>query len=203
MGSGVMTSAGARWSVTEYRYRPAPSSAPDCWHLDGTVLSGPGGQLDLRTIDGAAFTDQTKKGWLLRRLDLRSAGQELRLGLVHPTDASSDAIDEHLAVLSAVAQVLGDLQPNLPIAVGTRRRLRLARFFMGTLALAVGLGIATWAAMAGWTGDRMALAALPMLGLGGVGVALMQTNVPWGTGLSLPAALFPAMLQTLQPMPGR
>ena len=180
-----------RWS-----FKPALLRAAQDWRLNGTKLDGPGGHIDLSNVEKAAFVDQAMKGHRFTRLDLMESDRTLSISITSPASGVPDPDrEEFFAVLLAVAQVLADRQPGLPVAIGEYGRTALIMFSIGVLSLLFGLGIGFAALASGLSGERLGAAAVPVLLLVAFGGTLGWARRPWKPALQISAASLPLIFE--------
>ncbi len=194
----AVTSAGARLAET-YRFCPAPLRGPQDWQLDGDILTGPQGPLDLSTVDQATLVDSKVQLMRLRRLDLTAPSGLIRITINSRLGLPADHPDRaaHRALCSAVAERLARHAPDLPVRIGETGKLRMVWFGIGVLALVMGLGIGIAALATGVETDRLVGMVVPVAVLTLFGAVTLHSYAPWRRSPELPVATLPALLETL------
>ncbi len=182
-----------------FTYKPALLKPAQTWELEGPILRGPGQVVDLRDVSDAGMSEHVIKRTRMRRLELVTSKGKLHLGLNQ--DEHLPAWDQdraaHRALCSAIAERLAEVHPDMAVAMGTTGGARWGMFVVGALSLLVGLGIGIAAMITGVSGDRMAAAAVPMLGLILLGFVVVRSHAPWKPVPKVPVALVPAILEAL------
>ena len=180
-----------RWS-----FKPALLRGAQEWRIEGTALDGPAGRIDLNDVERAAFVDQAMKGHSFTRLDLIEGDRTLSISITSPkTDDPDPDRQAFFALTLAVAQILKDRRPGIPVTIGEYGRSALIMFVIGVLSLLVGVGIGAVALASGLSGERLGAAAVPVLLLVAFGGMVAWARRPWKPALELPAASLPILLE--------
>lgn len=163
-------------------------------HNDGEDWS-----LPLDQVTGLSLIDSTYRRTRMRRLDLRTAANQHRIGITINMSATPDDPDlgRHLALMRAIAANLAETRPTLPVTLGETGRTKVALFVIGVLSVLFAIGMALASIITGLSGDRLAGASVPVILLFVFGIAIAGNNLPWTGEPALPVSLLPAILDHL------
>ncbi|MFK8036351.1 MAG: hypothetical protein AB8B94_19635 [Hyphomicrobiales bacterium] len=157
----------------EFRWKPAAALGVVNWPLVGTTLTGPDRALDLAHVTSAALVEHLGRGFRFIRLDLfegRDRRATVSLTIAVPTPTNDPDMVAFWNCIEAIAGVLAERDPHLPVAMGEKGRVGVVIFAIGLLAISLtGLG--------GARGPGSTL--VPSLALVGFGVAIAGANLPW------------------------
>jgi len=146
--------------------------------LDGAVLSGPDWQLDLGGVAQGAFVNHVLRGSRMMRLDLWQG--DTRRSISCTVGAQGWRTDQGArAFLTLARDALDAMAPDATITLGERGRSRLVMFAIGVVALVTGLGLLAAAVASGVSAERLAAAAVPVLGLAAIGGVMSFAYAPW------------------------
>jgi hypothetical protein len=187
-------------ATQSYTWKPALLANPDTLTLDGpNARLDDAWTLDLGTVEDAAFVNQTVKGNRMVRLDLYTAEGRRSLGYNGAISgyAANPEAQAHLAACAATLRALARAKPELQIALGVIRGGRWGMFVVGLGTLTMALVLTVAMLVSGVSGDRLAIAAIPMVFLFAMGVILIYGNWPWR---KRPRVQFTALAKTLEDM---
>lgn len=188
--------------MTGTRLKPALLARAVWYEVTGTELaqSDEAGRvlwsLDLSAVERAAYVAHTIRGQRMARFDLTTGAQTRSIALndAHRTPPDDPDRQALRRIVTAVAQALARLQPDLQVSIGEYGRRRVLMFALGVLSALAGLGLIVLAAGTGVSTQRLIDAALPagvMVLFGGF--VIWQSN-PWKPAPRLPVSALPALL---------
>lgn len=179
-----------------YSFKPALLCGAQDWVLDETILTGPARPIDLRDVTRAVWVERVIRRNRFTRLDLHDNEGRISIAITTQTGQDRDDPDRaaHRGLCRAVAGVLAELEPDLPVVVGEYGRAALAMFVIGALTLLAGIALPLLALATGVSGGKLAGAAVPIMMLLAMGGVFAWTNRPWKPEATIPAAALPALL---------
>lgn len=152
--------------------------------------------LPLTDVFGAGFVSYKAHGRMIWRLDLMSGNDTRHINVNLP--ASDAHMDESfiafLDLATALVAVFEEVAPDLQVGFGEHGWSRKAMFSVGVVSALAGTGILVAALMSGISTDRMAGAAVPLIGLAVLGGLLIRSNHPWKAPPKVAFGLLPQLL---------
>lgn len=158
-------------------------------------------RLDWDAVTAVSFVEFGARGMDMRRLDLSADGRRLSVSCTAPAGepaADPDAA-EHLRLAATMLDRLAECHPGFEVAIGEYGRSRLAIFAIGLLSALGAAIIGVLAVATGVSGDRAAVAAVPLVTMLLFGIVLMRSCWPWRARPRLPSA---TLARTLRIMAG-
>ena len=187
--------------TVRYGFKPALLRARRTCILDGTTLTlqtpagNPDWVLDLTSVTGLAYSDQTIGYTRIRRLELDTPTGRKLLGQSLGAPGNGPAAQEFFALVLAILQTVHAHAPNIEILYGQRGSARWGMFLAGAFSFCVGLGLPIVALATSPRGDVLTQIALPCLVLILLGVIFGWRNRPWTPTPHLSLATFLATFQ--------
>lgn len=176
-----------------FRWKPAALLGAVTWQLVGTTLTGPDRALDLTHVTSAALVDHLGTGFRFMRLDLFEGGDRrasVSLTIAVPTPTNDPDMVAFWNCIEAIAGVLAQRDPLLPVAMGEKGRVGVVIFAIGAASVLGGIGLLA-ASLTGLGGARgLGSTLVPSLALVGFGVAIAGANLPWRKRLEVPISTF-------------
>ena len=172
-------------------FKPALLSGSKTWQLQGNMLTGPQGPLDLTQVTEVGLSQTHLRASVIRETTLIHLHGRFRIGCNSTTTKGADM--RGLGLLTdAILSELAVINPDLPVHMGYLGGQRVAMFIVGLLAalFALGMGIALMAG-SGRTGFEIVIVLIGMLLFGAM---LTWQNAPWRKVPSLPVSLAPVIL---------
>lgn len=171
--------------TVRYGFKPALLRARRTCILDDTILTlqtpagNPDWVLDLTTVTGLAYSDQTIGYTRIRRLELDTPTGRKLLGQSLGAPGNGPAAQEFFALVLAILQAVHAHAPDIEILYGQRGSARWGMFLAGAFSFCVGLGLPIVALATSPRGDVLTQIALPCLILILLGVVFGWRNRPW------------------------
>ncbi len=156
------------------RDKPGALLRATSFTLEGRKLSGDAGPLDLSTVTEALFVNRVIRRTRTMRLELNKT---CRIAYAAPENAWATDPDAH-SFLTLCRDILRALPPEARITLDERRGARLVMFGIGVMGILLGAGVFAAALATGVSSGRLAAAAVPMLGLVGLGAFIARTYAP-------------------------
>ena len=187
--------------TVRYGFKPALLRARRTCSLDGTTLTlqtpagNPDWVLDLTSVTGLAYSDQTIGYTRIRRLELDTPTGRKLLGQSLGAPGNGPAAQEFFALVLAILQTVHAHAPNIEILYGQRGSARWGMFLAGAFSFCVGLGLPIVALATSPRSDVLTQIALPCLALILLGVVFGWRNRPWTPAPRLPLSALIDLLQ--------
>ncbi|MDF1854786.1 hypothetical protein [Pseudooceanicola sp.] len=185
------------------RFRWKPALLRQAWEVEVdatgiTKLGTKGWRIAFADVTRLAFTRETLRGTLFRRLQIHAGGRRYQLGintgtLGYRSDPDAQA---HFAMIRAIAAGLASAVPEVPVDLGRQGGARWAMFLVGLLGVLASVGFVAAAASLR-RGGLSVEAGLPILLLSLIGGLYAWSNRPWTQPPRIVAADFPARLDIL------
>lgn len=172
-------------------FKPALLRGARTWHLQGNMLTGPQGPLDLSQVTEVGLSQTHIRASVIRETALIHLHGTFRIGCSSASTKGSDM--RGLGLLTdAILSELAVINPDLPVHMGYRGGQRVAMFVVGviTALFALGMGIALLAG----SGRSNAEIVIVLIGMLLFGAMLTWQNAPWRKVPSLPVSLAPVIL---------
>lgn len=162
------------------------------WQLDGHLLTGPRGAVDLGHVTLVTLRVSRADGNTHQELILSHPEGAFSIPCAVRTDADGQSFDTLLTAIVAT------LPAATPAKLEQGRLPDWPKHLLGWFALVVAIALGWRAGVIGLTGDRMATVAAPMLILAAIGVTLILAYRPRPRiAMDIPVTQLPIALKAL------